>query len=280
MRLNGKVILITGASRGVGAAVALAAAREGAHVALAAKTIDPHPKLPGTLGEVAQAVRELGQQALVVQVDVRFEDQVDEMVRKTVEHFGRLDALVNNAGAIFWSPLEHWPTKKYDLVNNVNVRGSFLCSRAALPHLRENGGHVIMMSPPIVPSAAVGKGPYIVSKFGMTLLGIAIDGEESKVAAHALWPVTGIRTAATVNLMSNADADRDWRTPEILADATIALLARDPQTCTFKAWLDEEVLAAEGITDLSGYRCDPNHEPSPMSIQLIDPAWERGKTYE
>jgi len=278
MRLKDKVVLITGASRGVGAAVAIAAAKEGAKVALAAKTIEPNPRLPGTLGEVAAAVEAVGGEALVIQVDVRFEDQVEAMVQKTVDHFGRLDAMVNNAGAIFWAPVSGWTTKKYDLVNNVNVRGAFLCARAALPHLRKQGGHVLNMSPPVVASAAVGKAPYIVSKFGMTLHALAIDSEEPNVAGHALWPVTGILTAATVNLTMGQT--REWRTPEILADATIALLAKDPMTSKFRPWLDEEVLEDEGITDLSIYRCDPDHEPAPMSIHLIDPTWTRGQRYE
>ena len=274
MRLEGKVILITGASRGVGAACAIAAAREGADVALAAKTVDPHPKLPGTLLEVAQEVEALGRRALVIKCDVRFEDQVQSMVSRTVEHFGRLDALVNNAGAIFWSPVAQWPVKKYDLVFGVNVRAAFLAAQAALPHLRVNGGHIINMSPPVSnPTAMFGKAPYMISKFGMTYLAMAIDNEESEVAAHALWPVTGIKTAATVNLVKGDM--RQWRTVDILADATIALLARKPKECQFRAWLDEEVLADEGVTDFKKYRCDPDHEPEPMSILLVDPDWKR-----
>lgn len=273
MRLEDRVVLITGASRGVGAACAEACAREGAHLALAAKTIDPHPKLPGTLGEVAERVEALGRRALPIQVDVRHEEQVEAMVARTVEHFGRLDALVNNAGAIFFGSVADWPTKRFDLVMGVNVRAAFLASRAAIPHLRERGGHILMMSPPIRPMMPVAKAPYLVSKFGMTLLARAIDAEEDSIAAHALWPVTGIKTAATVNF--GMGEEKDWRTVDILSDATVALLARDPSSCTFREWLDEEVLAEEGVTDFTGYRCDPDHEPPPMSIQLIDPEWTR-----
>ncbi len=271
MRLRDQVVLITGGSRGVGAAVALAAAREGAHIALAGKTIEPHPKLPGTLGEVAEQVRALGREAIVLQVDVRFPDQVNAMVEQTVSHFGRLDALINNAGAIFWGSTTEFPVKRYDLVMDVNVRGAFLASQAAIPHLRERGGHIVMMSPPINPKAAVGKAPYIVSKFGMTMVGMAIDAEEPNVAAHALWPVTGIRTAATVNLGMGSDAE--WRTPEILADATVELIAKPPAESTFRAWLDEEVLSEAGITDLDVYACVPGSQPAPMSITLVDPDW-------
>lgn len=271
MRLRDQVVLITGGSRGVGAAVALAAAKEGAHIALAGKTIEPHPKLPGTLGEVAEQVRALGREAIVLQVDVRFPDQVAAMVEQTVSHFGRLDALINNAGAIFWGSTTEFPVKRYDLVMDVNVRGAFLASQAAIPHLRERGGHIVMMSPPINPKAAVGKAPYIVSKFGMTMVGMAIDAEEPNVAAHALWPVTGIRTAATVNLGMGSDAE--WRTPEILADATVELIAKPPAESTFRAWLDEEVLSEAGITDLDVYACVPGSQPAPMSITLVDPDW-------
>ena len=271
MRLEDQVVLITGGSRGVGAAVARAVAREGAHVALAGKTLEPHPKLPGTLGEVAEEIRSLGQKALVIQTDIRFPEQVEAMVQRTIDHFGRIDALINNAGAIFWGTTTDFPIKRYDLVMDVNVRGAFLASQAAIPHMRKNGGHIVMMSPPINPKAAVGKAPYIVSKFGMTMVGMAIDAEEPTVAAHALWPITGIRTAATVNLAMGADSE--WRKPEILADATVELLTRDPASSVFKAWLDEEILADAGITDLDAYNCVPGSSPEPMSIMLVDPDW-------
>jgi citronellol/citronellal dehydrogenase len=273
MRLQEQVVLITGGSRGVGAAVARAVARQGAHVALAAKTIDPHPRLPGTLGEVAEEIRAMGQQALTIQTDIRFPDQVEAMVAATMERFGRIDALINNAGAIYWGTTTEFPAKRYDLVMDVNVRGAFLCSQAVIPHMRDRGGHILMMSPPINPKAAVGKAPYIISKFGMTMVGMAIDAEEPSIAAHALWPITGIRTAATVNLGMGDDSA--WRKPEILADATVELLVQDPAKCTFRAWLDEEVLSMAGITDLDSYSCVPGSTPDPMSIRLVDPDWKR-----
>ena len=275
MRLQDRVVLITGASRGVGAAVALACARAGAHVALAAKTVDPHPKLPGTLGEVADQIEALGRRALVLPTDVRDEAAVEAMVAETVATFGRLDALVNNAGAIFLAPVADWPTKRFDLVFGVNVRAAFLASRAAIPHLRERGGHILMMSPPVNARAAPGKAPYLTSKIGMTLLAAAIDAEEPTIAAHALWPVSAIRTAATE--VFGLGGPEDWRTPEILADATVALLARDPRACAFRAWLDEDVLAEEGVTDLSRYLVVPGTEPGPLSVALVDPDWRPGR---
>lgn len=274
MRLQDRVVLITGASRGVGAGVALACARQGAHVALAAKTVDPNPRLAGTLGEVAAQVRALGREAIILPTDVRDSDQVEKMVADTVEHFGRLDALVNNAGAIFWSSVADWPVKRFDLVFGVNVRAAFLASRAAIPHLRKQGGHIVMMSPPINPAAAPGKGPYLVSKIGMTMVAMAIDAEETEVSASALWPITAIKSAATENLgMGSA---KDWRTVDILADATVAILAQDPRQAKFRAWLDEDALRTlDGVTDFVKYRCDPDHEPGPLSIELVDPDWRR-----
>lgn len=271
MSLQDKVVYITGGSRGVGAACAIALARAGAHIALAAKTVEADSRLPGTLGEVADAVRALGREALVLRTDVRDEGQVQASVDAAAAHFGRLDAVINNAGAIFWAPVADWPTRKFDLVFGVNVRAAFLVSRAAIPHLRVHGGHVLMMSPPIHPGASMGKAPYLVSKIGMTMLAMAIDAEEENIAAHALWPVTAIKTAATVNF--GMAPDEDMREPTILADATVALLRRDPTQCRFRAWLDEEVLREEGVTDLAQYNCVAGTSPSPMSISLVNPDW-------
>lgn len=273
-RLQDKVVLITGASRGVGEACAIACAREGAHLALAAKTVEPNAKLPGTLPEVKARIEAMGRKAIALQTDVRFEDQVDAMVEETVRTFGRLDALINNAGAIFLSPVADWPVKRFDLVFGVNVRAAFLASRAAIPHLRKQGGHIVMMSPPVNPKAAPGKAPYLTSKIGMTILAQAIDAEEENICATALWPVTAIKTAATVNLGLGLGGEQDWRNPEILSDATVELLAQDPTKARFRDWLDEEVLRElAGVTDFKRYDCDPNAEPGPMSIELVDPDW-------
>lgn len=272
-RLAGKVVLVTGASRGVGAAVARACAAEGARVVLSAKTLDRHPSLPGSLLEVAAEVEALGSEALVVPCDVRDEAQVQSLVQQAVARFGRLDAVVNNAGAIFLGTVGDFPSKRFDLVMGVNVRAAYLVTHHALPHLRQHGGHVVMMSPPVNPAAAPGKAPYLVSKIGMTLLAQAVDAEEPAVAGSALWPVTGIKTAATI--VHGLGEEKDWRQVEILSDATVALLARDPAQCRFRAWTDEEVLAEVGVTDLARYRCVPEVEPPPWSIQLMDPDWQR-----
>lgn len=272
--LQDKVVLITGASRGVGAACAVALAKQGCRLVLAAKTIEPDPRLPGTLIDTARAVEAAGGEAHVVAFDARDSQACASLVDETVARFGGLDIVVNNAGAIFWSPVADWTVKRFDLVFGVNMRAAFALSRAAIPHLRaRGGGHILMMSPPIVTDALPGKAPYLVSKWGMTALAMAIDAEERSagISASALWPVTGIRTAATENLGMGEAAE--WRKPDILADATVALMRRDPRHSPFRAWLDEEVLAEEGITDLKPYRCDPDHEPTPMSIELVDPGW-------
>ena len=272
--LRDKVVLITGASRGVGAACAVALAHEGANLVLASKTIDPDPRLPGTLGETARLCKEAGANALVAQLDVRDSEACKRVVAQAVEHFGHLDALINNAGAIFWAPVADWSIKRFDLVFGVNMRGSFALAQAAIPHMRAaGGGHILMMSPPIVPSAVSGKAPYLVSKWGMTALAQAIDAEESShgISAAALWPVTMIETAATINL--GMGSPEQWRKVDLLADATVALLRRDPRHVRFRAWLDEEVLREEGATDFLKYRCDPNSEPAAASIEMCDPGW-------
>ncbi len=275
MRFTDRVALITGASRGVGAAIAVALAREGCRIVAAAKTMEPHPRLPGTLQDTVRLVEEAGSEALAFQVDVRFPEQVEAMVQAAIDRFGRVDHLINNAGAIHWSAVADWPVKKFDLVMGVNVRASYLCSAAVIPHMRKQGfGHILMMSPPIHPEAAPGKAPYLVSKLGMTMLAMAIDAEEKDhgIAANALWPITAIRTAATVNLAMGDDDQ--WRTPEMLADATVELLAMDPRASRFRAWLDEDVLQeTRGITDFDAYNCVPGSDPPPMSIQLVDPTW-------
>ena len=272
--LRDKVVLITGASRGVGAACAVALAKEGAKLVLASKTIDPDPRLPGTLGETATLCEQAGSEALIVQLDVRDSEACKRTAAAAVERFGRLDALINNAGAIFWAPVADWSIKRFDLVFGVNMRASFALSQAVIPHLRQaGGGHILMMSPPIVAAGVTGKAPYMVSKWGMTALAQAIDAEESSkgISACALWPVTAIETAATVNLgMGSAE---QWRKVDILSDATVALLKRDPRKARFRAWLDEDVLREEGTTNFDSYRCDPNSEPSAMSIELCDPGW-------
>lgn len=264
-RLSGRVAIVTGASRGVGKACALALAREGADVVIAAKTVEPHPKLPGTIHDVAKEVEALGVKALAVRTDVRDPAAIDAMVETTVATFGRVDILINNAGAAWWLPTVDTPANKWNLVNEVNARATFLASRAVIPHMKKNKwGHIVNMSPPIKPEMAVGKVAYMISKFGMTLCTIGMAGEvkDDGIACHALWPVTLIESYATINL--GLGGPENWRKADILADATIALVTKEPSLRTGKAWMDEELLALEGVTDLEKYACVPGKTPMPI----------------
>ncbi len=262
MSLEGRVAFITGASRGVGRCLALALARAGADIVVAAKTVEPNPKLPGTIHTTAAEVEALGRRALPVRLDVRDERAVADAVKAALDRFGRLDILVNNAGALFWQPVADTPMARFDRVMGVNARGAFACTREVLPAMiAQRWGHVLMMSPPVDPAAAAGKAAYAVSKFGMTLIAHALAGEVAghNVACNALWPATLIESYATINF-GLGDA-KVWRKPAILADAALAIFAREPATFTGHALIDEDFLRGEGVVDFTPYRCDPAHEP-------------------
>lgn len=263
MRLKDRVVFITGASRGIGRAVALACAREGAHVVVAAKTeVADNPRLPGTIHDVAREAAALGVEALAVKLDVRDDAACDAAVARAIERFGRIDALVNNAGALWWADVVETPVKKFDLIMGINVRAAFVLSHAVLPHMmKQRWGHVVMMSPPVDTSAVAHHGAYAVSKFGMTMVAQAIAEEaaDHNVTAHALWPATAIESYATMNF--GLGGPELWRKPDILADATIALLSREPSARRGRAWIDEVLLREEGVTDFSKYQCVPGSEP-------------------
>jgi citronellol/citronellal dehydrogenase len=272
MRLQGQVAIVTGSSRGVGKAVALALASEGCDVVVAAKTQEPHRRLPGTIGETAEAVRALGRRALALPCDVRRFEDVEKLRDATLGEFGRIDILVNNAGAIHWSKVADWPPGKFDLVMEVNVRGAFLCSRAVIPAMRERRhGHIVMMSPKVATGKIAGKGPYFVSKMGMTMLALAIAEEEREngIAANALWPVTMIESEATRHFELGSPAE--WRSPQILADATLEICAAGPMELTGRALYDEEVLRERrGQIDFSAYSVVPGTTPAPVCRQMIE----------
>jgi citronellol/citronellal dehydrogenase len=258
----GKVAIITGASRGIGRAVALAFAREGADVVIAAKSDAENPKLPGTIFTVAKEVEALGRRALPLRVDVRDDAEIEAMAQKTMSTFGRVDILVNNAGALFWHAVLDTPMKRYDLINDINARGAFACTRAVVPHmLAGEGGHVLVYSPPVDLAALPNKVAYCISKFGMTMLahGLAEELKDKPFSINALWPVTAIESFATINF--NLGGPQIWRKPEILADATLAIVRKRPGALTGQALLDEDFLRMEGVTDFTKYRCDPAHEP-------------------
>jgi citronellol/citronellal dehydrogenase len=261
-RLKDRVAIVTGSGQGIGKAIAEALAREGADIAVAAKTVEPNPKLPGTIHATAGEVEALGRRALALQVDVRDDQAVAAAVGTTLERFGRIDFLVNNAGALFWQGLAETPLSRFDRVMGVNVRGAFACTREVLPAMiAQDFGHILMMSPPVDLAAAAGKIAYAVSKFGMTLIAHGLAGELTghNVACNALWPATLIESYATINFsLGNPSV---WRKPEILADATIKIFAKPPASFTGHALIDEDFLREEGETDFTGYRCDPDHEP-------------------
>lgn len=262
MKLEGRVAIVTGASRGIGRAVALKLAGEGADVVVAAKTVEPHPKLPGTIHTVADEIQALGRKALPVQTDIRKEQDIGVLVEAVGEKFGRVDILVNNAGALWWYPVEATPAKRFDLIMDVNVRGAFLASRAVLPFMKkQKWGHIINMSPPIDLKVLPGKVAYMISKFGMTMVahGLAEEVKGDNIAVNALWPVTLIESLATINF--GVGGPEQWRKADILADATFAIVSKDPAALTGQALLDEDVLAADGVTDFDKYACVPGSEP-------------------
>jgi len=260
MSLKGKTLFISGASRGIGLAIALRAARDGANVAVAAKTTDPHPKLPGTIYSAAEEIEKAGGAALPLVCDIREEQQVVAAVKQAAERFGGIDILINNASAISLTGTLDTPMKRFDLMFGVNVRGTYLCSRTCIPHLKESAKagrnpHILTLSPPLNMNPKWFKGhvAYTMAKYGMSMcvLGMAEELRGDGIAVNALWPRTVIKTAALA-MIPGVDT-KMCRTPEILADSAYIILNRDARRHTGHFYLDEEVLAAEGITDLGRY---------------------------
>jgi len=256
--LAGRTMFISGASRGIGLAIALRAARDGANIALVAKTDEPHPALPGTIHTAAAAIDEAGGRALPIVGDIRDDDDVFSAVERTVAEFGGIDICVNNASAINLSGTLDLPMKRYDLMVDVNTRGTFLVTKACLPHLKtSDNGHVLTLSPPINLAAHwLGNHPaYTLSKYGMTLLtlGFAAEFASSGVAANCLWPRTIIATAAIQNLLGGDQAMARARIPEVMADAAHHVLVQEASGYSGRCLIDDEVLAEAGVTDLSPY---------------------------
>jgi citronellol/citronellal dehydrogenase len=258
--LRGKTLFITGASRGIGAAIALRAAVDGANLAIAAKSSQPNPKLPGTIHTVAAQVEKAGGQALAVQMDVRDEESVHAAVEQAVTRFGGIDILVNNASAIWLAGTADTPMKRFDLMMSVNLRGTFLCSQAVLPHLLQAANpHILNLAPPpnLAPKWFAMHTAYTISKYGMSLCALGMAAEFSgRIAVNALWPRTVIATAA-IAMLGGRVAPEQCRTPAIVADATHAILTRDGKHCSGKFFIDEEVLREEGVTEFSQYAVKP-----------------------
>jgi citronellol/citronellal dehydrogenase len=264
MSLQGKRIFITGGSRGIGLAIALRAARDGASVAIAAKTSDPNPKLPGTIHTAAEEIRAAGGTALPIQCDLRDENQISNAVRLAAKEFGGIDILINNASAINLTRTEDTPAKRFDLMFDVNVRGTFLTSQAVIPHLRESAEsgrnpHILTLSPPLSMKAKWFKNhvAYTMAKYGMSMcvLGMSEEFKRDGIAVNALWPRTAIDTAA-LQMIPGVDTAA-CRTPEILSDSAYIILNRNSKECTGNFFVDDEVLASEGITDLEKYSVVP-----------------------
>jgi citronellol/citronellal dehydrogenase len=258
--LSGKTLFVTGGSRGIGLAIALRAARDGANVAIAAKTTEPHPRLPGTIYSAAAEIEAAGGRALPLAVDIRDDAQIEAAVARTVETFGGIDVLINNASAISLTGTLDTPMKRFDLMMSVNTRGTFACTRACIPHLRRAANpHVLMLSPPLNldPKWFAGHTAYTIAKYGMSLcvLGMSAEFAGDGIAVNALWPRTLIATAALA--MIPGVRPEMGRRPEIVADAAHAVLTRDSRSCTGNFFIDDEVLASEGVSDLERYAVAP-----------------------
>ncbi|MFO0675990.1 MAG: NAD(P)-dependent oxidoreductase [Polyangiaceae bacterium] len=266
--LRGKTLFVTGASRGIGKAIALRAARDGANVVIAAKTTEPHPKLPGTIFTAAEEIEKAGGKALPLVVDVRSEEQIASAVAKAVETFGGIDVLVNNASAISLTGTVATPMKRFDLMHQVNTRGTFACSQACIPHLaKSENPHILNLSPPLTMDAKW-FGPhvaYTMAKYGMSMcvLGMAQELKPAGIAVNALWPRTVIATAAVQNLLGGDQTIRGSRSPEIMADAAHVVLTRPSRETTGNFFLDDEVMASVGVTDLAKYAMTPGAELIP-----------------
>jgi citronellol/citronellal dehydrogenase len=255
--LGGKTVFITGASRGIGLAIGVACAREGANVVVAAKSSVPNPKLPGTIHSAAEQIERAGGKALAVKCDVRDEVEIAAAVSAAVERFGGIDVLVNNASAIHLAGTVETPMKRYDLMHQVNARGTYACSQACIPHLaKRDNPHILNLSPPLSlnPRWFAGHVAYTMSKYGMSMcvLGMAAELADRGIAVNALWPRTVIATAA-LNLLGGGETARHGRTAEVVADAAVAILKRSSRTCTGNFYIDEDVLRAEGVTNFDRY---------------------------
>ena len=264
MSLAGKKIFVTGGSRGIGLAIAIRAAKDGAMIAIAAKTSEPNPKLPGTIHTAASEITVAGGRALAIQCDLRDENQISAAVDQAAKEFGGIDILINNASAINLTPTLQTPAKRFDLMFDVNVRGTFLTSQAALPHLQESAKagrnpHILTLSPPLSMKAKWFRNhvAYTMAKYGMSMcvLGMAEEFKREQIAVNALWPRTAIDTAALA-MIPGVDTAA-CRTPEILADAAYIILNRESASCSGNFFVDDEVLASEGITDLEKYSVVP-----------------------
>jgi citronellol/citronellal dehydrogenase len=256
-------VFITGGSRGIGKAIALKFAGEGANIVVAAKTVEPNPKLEGTIYTAAKEIESLGVKVLPLQVDIRFQDQIEAAVKETVATFGGIDILINNASAINLSPTEKLEAKRFDLMNTINVRGTFLMSQACIPHLKKShNAHILNLSPPLDmnPQWFGAHVAYTISKYGMSMivLGLAEELKQYKIAVNALWPRTTIATSAVQNLLGGDYLMQRSRKPGIIADAAFIIVSKPAAICTGNFFIDEEILQKEGVLDFGKYAVNPD----------------------
>lgn len=262
MSFQNKTVFITGASRGIGKAIGLRLAKEGANIVIASKSVEENPKLGGTIYSAAKEIEAAGGKALPIQCDIRFEDQVNEAVTKAAEKFGSIDILINNASAISLTSTEQTEPKRFDLMYDINVRGTFFVSKACIPYLKNGtNAHILNLSPPLNMDIRWLKGhvAYTMSKYNMTMIALGLSAELKKynIAANTLWPRTTIATAAVQNLLGGDALIKMSRTTDIIADAAYYILSKPSAECTCNTFIDENVLAAEGITDLDHYSVIP-----------------------
>ncbi len=273
MSLVGKTLFVTGASRGIGLAIALRAARDGANIAIAAKTVTPDPRLPGTIFTAAEEIEKAGGKALPIACDIRDEQSVEKAIADTVAKFGGIDILVNNASAISLTGTLQTPMKRFDLMNQINQRGTFMVSQKAIPHLLKAANpHVLNLSPPLDFDVKwfANHPAYTLAKYSMSVYAWAMAAEfKGKIGFNCLWPRTGIATAAIRNVLGGDEGMKACRKPEIMADAAYAIFNRPATTCTGNFFIDDEVLAAEGVTDLDQYAVSPG---TPLMPDFFVPA--------
>ena len=281
--ISNKVALITGASRGIGRAIALGLAKENYNIVVASKTTKDTKELPGTIYSVAEEVEKLGVKALPFKLDVRNDQDMKDVVQKTMKEFGRIDVLINNAGALWWKSIEETPIKKYDLINSINSRASFYLSKLCIPEMEKNdGGHIIMQSPPLTVGSSLafpvshfhGKTGYMISKLGMTMtaLGISEEYKGKNIAANTLWPMTPIESYALKN--HKLGMPKHWRKEDIIVDAVKNIIQEDPVTFSGNQLIDELYLRSKGVDDFDQYQCVPGSEPP--RLDNIQHLWNAG----